>query len=231
MTFVLIHGAWHGAWCWRRVAPLLRAAGHEVFAPSLTGLGERAHLARPDTGLETHIADVVMLLEMEDLEDVILVGHSYAGMVITGAAGRAPERIRRLVYLDAFLPEDGKAAIDYIPPERATRQREQAEKAGSIEPLSLAGFGVTAEEDARWVSRHLVRQPARTFLEPVRIANPAALARMERIYIDCDSATGTFTQFAAKVRADPSWRFFELPCGHDAMVIDPQAVARLLLQD
>ena len=231
MNFVLIHGAWHGGWCWRRVMPLLRAAGHEVFAPSLTGLGERTHLYRPEINLDTHIQDVVMLLEMEELEEVILVGHSYAGMVITGAAGLVHGRIRRLVYLDAFLPEDGKAACDYMNPERAARQRAQAEAIGTIEPLPLSMFGVNVEEDARWVSRHLVRQPGRTFLQPVRIVNPAVLARMERTYIDCHSATGTFTQFAKKVRTDPAWKCFELPCGHDAMVIDPQAVATLLLEN
>ncbi|MGH8724055.1 MAG: alpha/beta fold hydrolase, partial [Burkholderiales bacterium] len=111
-TFVLIHGAWHGGWCWRFVRPLLK--GHEVFAPSLTGLGERKHLVRADIGLDTHIEDVAALLEMEDLKDVVLVGHSYGGMVITGAAARAPARIQRLVYLDAFVPESGKCALEYV---------------------------------------------------------------------------------------------------------------------
>ena len=121
-TFVLVHGAWHGGWCWRFVRPLL--GGHDVYAPSLTGLGERKHLARADVDLDTHIADVVSLLEMEDLCDVVLVGHSYGGMVITGAADRAPERIGRLVYLDAFVPENGKCTLDYVVPERAAPIRE-----------------------------------------------------------------------------------------------------------
>ncbi len=228
MNFVLIHGAWHGAWCWRRVAPILRSAGQEVFVPSLTGLGDRAHLCRPEVDLETHIQDVVKLLEMEELEEVRLVGHSYAGMVITGVADRVPERIRRLVYLDAFLPEDGKTVIDYMTPERAAHQREQIRKVGKVEPMSLAMLGVTGS-DAQWVARHLVPQPGGTSIQPLRLKNPQALQKIERVYIDCHSASGTFTQFAAKVRADPSWRFFELPCGHDARVIDPQGVARLLL--
>ena len=124
MTFVLVHGAWHGGWCWRFVRDLLEKSGHRVHAPSLTGLGERKHLARPDIDLDTHIADIVSLLEMEDLSDVVLVGHSYGGMVITGVADRAPERIGRLVYLDAFVPEDGKCTLDYVVPERAARMRE-----------------------------------------------------------------------------------------------------------
>src|SRR5215211_1043953 len=116
-TFVLVAGAWHGGWCWRKVTPLLRAAGHEVFAPTLTGLGERSHLAHPDVGLTTHIQDIVNLLEYEDLNDVVLVGHSYSGMVITGVAEQVPGRLAHLVYLDAFVPENGQALVDLLPPE------------------------------------------------------------------------------------------------------------------
>jgi pimeloyl-ACP methyl ester carboxylesterase len=112
-TFVLVHGAWHGGWCWKKVTPLLRAAGHEVFAPTLTGLGERSHLLTRDVGLDTHITDIEQVLEYEDLRNVVLVGHSYAGMVITGVGDRAADRIGQLVYVDAFLPEHGKALTDY----------------------------------------------------------------------------------------------------------------------
>lgn len=230
MAFVLVHGAWHGGWCWRRVAPLLRSAGHEVFTPTLTGLGERAHLYRPDINLDTHIQDVVMLLEMEDLRDVVLVGHSYAGMVITGAADRAPARIRRLVYLDAFLPENGKAVVDYLSPERAAHQREQGEKTGKLSPMPLAALGVTKPEDVAWVSRHLVEHPYRTMAQPLALANEAATQPLKKAYVNCFSATGTFDQFVAKVRSDSSWQFFELKTGHDAMVIDPEATAKILLQ-
>src|SRR5713101_4428932 len=108
-TFVLVQGGWVGGWYWKRVTPLLSAAGHEVFAPTLTGLGERAHLAAPDIGLETHIQDVLGVLTYEDLSNVVLVGHSYGGMVITGVAERAPERLAHLVYFDAFVPTDGQA--------------------------------------------------------------------------------------------------------------------------
>src|SRR5579859_7931096 len=111
-TYVLVHGAWHGGWSWRAVAAGLRAAGQEAHAPSLTGLGDRRHLAAPDIDLETHVLDVVNLLEMEDLTDVVLVGHSYGGMVVTGAADRVPSRIRTLVYLDAFVPEAGRTLLD-----------------------------------------------------------------------------------------------------------------------
>src|SRR3954453_17747595 len=114
-TFVLVHGAWHGGWCWQRVTPLLRAAGHEVFTPTLTGMGERSHLIHPLISLSTHIQDITAVLEYEDLHNVILIGHSYAGMVITGVAAIAETRLAHLVYLDAFLPENGMSLIDYAP--------------------------------------------------------------------------------------------------------------------
>ena len=119
-TFVLVHPAWFGGWCWARLAPLLVANGHDVRTPTLTGLGERAHLARPEIGLETHVQDVVNVFEYEDLRDVILVGNSSAGVVITGVADRVPERIANVVYLDAFIPEDGQSMLDMIPPDRRT---------------------------------------------------------------------------------------------------------------
>ena len=117
-TFVLVHPAWFGGWCWRKVSPVLRARGHEVFAPTLTGLGERAHLASQKVGLEMHVEDVANVLEYEDLRQVILVGNSSGGMVITGVADRMPERIAHLVYLDAFVPEDGQSMLDIVPAER-----------------------------------------------------------------------------------------------------------------
>ena len=115
-AFVLVHGAWHGGWCWTRVTPLLEAAGHRAFAVTLTGLGDRAHLSAPSVDLETHITDVVSMLDMDDLNDVVLVGHSYGGMVVSGAAERAWKRIRRLVYLDALVPKHGQSAFDLIQP-------------------------------------------------------------------------------------------------------------------
>ncbi len=231
MTFVLIHGAWHGGWCWRFVRPLLQHAGHEVFAPSLSGLGERKHLAHAAIDLDTHIEDVVALLEMEDLKDVVLVGHSYGGMVITGAADRAPERIVRLVYLDAFVPEDGKCVLDYAVPERAARMREEGERAGSVAPPPLALWGVTEPQHIDFIKPREVRQPYRTMAQPIRISNPAALERIPKTFIYCSApATGSFDQFAAKVRDDPAWRFHELKTGHDAMILVPGELAEALLK-
>jgi pimeloyl-ACP methyl ester carboxylesterase len=226
-TFVLIHGAWHGGWCWRFVRPLLK--GHEVFAPSLTGLGERKHLAGPSIDLDVHIADVVSILEMEDLRDVILVGHSYGGMVVTGAADRVPQRIRRLVYLDAFVPENGKCALDYVVPERAARMREEGERVGSITPPPLSLWGLTRQEHLDFVKPREVRHPYRTMSQPMRISNAAALREIPKTFIYCASpATGSFDQFAAKYRNDPKWQFHELNTGHDAMILMPERVAEIL---
>ena len=226
-TFVLVHGAWHGGWCWRYVRPFLK--GHEVFAPSLTGLGERKHLARLDIDLDTHIGDIVSILEMEDLRDVVLVGHSYGGMVITGAADRAPERIRRLVYLDAFVPENGKCTLDYVVPERAARMREEGDKAGSVTPPSLSLWGLTKQEHIDFVKPREARHPYRTMAQKIVLKNEDALKRLPKTFVYCSSpATGTFDQFAAKYRKDPAWKFFELETGHDAMILMPERVAEIL---
>ena len=164
-TFVLVHGAWHGGWCWVKVARLLRDAGHEVYTPTLTGLGERAHLARPETDLELHIQDVVAMLEAEELRNVILVGHSYAGMVISGAAARAAGRVARLVYLYAAVPEAGRSLFDYLGPERAEEARAAATTDGEgwrLPPFPPERFGVTSARDTEWLKRHLVPHPLRT---------------------------------------------------------------------
>jgi pimeloyl-ACP methyl ester carboxylesterase len=157
-TFVLVHGAWHGGWCWQRVAPLLRAAGHDVHAPSLTGLGDRAHLANRAIDLETHIADICALLEMENLGDVVLVGHSYAGMVIAGVADRAAARLKRLVYVDAFVPEQGKCLLDYWPAETRADVETRAAATGFVPPTPLPAYGVQ-------FSRRLSHDPAWTYRE------------------------------------------------------------------
>ena len=226
-VFVLIHGAWHGGWCWRFVRPFLK--GHEVFAPSLTGLGERKHLARPDIDLDTHIADVVSILEMEDLRDVVLVGHSYGGMVITGAADRAAERIKRLVYLDAFVPDNGKCTLDYVVPERAARMREEGERVGSVTPPPVSLWGLSKPEHIDFVKPREVRHPFRTMSQPIKISDPNALRRLPKTFVYCSSpATGSFDQFAAKYRNDSAWKFFELETGHDAMILMPQRVAEIL---
>jgi pimeloyl-ACP methyl ester carboxylesterase len=230
-AFVLVHGAWSGGWKWRHVAPLLRRSGHEVFTPTLTGLGERAHLASADIDLDLQVQDVVALLEMEDLGGVVLVGHSYGGMVVTGAAERVPGRIRRLVYLDAFVPENGRCALDYVVPERAARFREEGGRTGFVSPPAASLWGVTRHEDVAFARQREAPHPYRCFTQAARRANSSAAA-LPKTFIYCSSpATGTFDQFAAKYRKDRSWRFHELKTGHDSMILVPRDLAEILLRE
>jgi pimeloyl-ACP methyl ester carboxylesterase len=231
MTFVLIHGAWHGGWCWRRVSTLLRRAGHEVHAPSLTGLGERKHLAGGRIDLDTHIQDVVGLIEMEDLHDVVLVGHSYGGMVVTGAADRLPARIARLVYLDAFVPEDGKCLLDYVVAERAAGMRHEGERTGFVTPPLMSLWGLTEQKHLDFFGPREVRHPYATMCQPIKLLNLMELRTIPKTFVFCSSpATGSFDQFAARFRDDPKWRFHELKTGHAAMILMPAEVTQILLQ-
>lgn len=226
--FVLVHGAWHGGWCWRRVAPLLRAAGHDVHAPTLTGLGERAHLGGRPIDLETHIADVCGLLEMEDIRDAVLVGHSYAGMVIAGAADRAAARIGRLVYLDAFVPADGQCVLDFWPAEARADIARRAAADGLIPPTPLPAYGVTRPEDLAWAEPRIRPHPYATWTQALRLAHGET--KLPRAYIRCTNpARPVFEQFSRRVRADPAWTYREIDSGHDCMIADPHGTAELLL--
>ena len=234
-TFVLIHGAWHGGWAFRHVAPMLRKAGHEVFAPSLTGLGDRAHLATREIDLEVHVQDVVSLIEMEDLSGVILLGHSYGGMVITGAADRVHQRIRRLIYFDAFVPENGKSLFDYLQaavPERAKNFRAGAEATGFVPQPPASLWGHTDPKMIEWLKPREKPHPIASQTQALRLQNEAALARIPKTFVHCTSpATGAFDQFAAKYRDAPGWRFFQLATGHDAMLLKPRETADILIEN
>ena len=201
-----------------------------MHAPTLTGLGERGHLATAGLDLDTQVQDVVALVEMEDLSGIVLVGHSYGGMVVTGAAERIPGRVRRLVYLDAFVPADGKCALDYVVPERAARFREEGERTGFVSPPPPSLWGVTRDDDVAFARQRELRHPYRCFTQPLRVVNSSAAA-LPKTFIYCSSpATGTFDQFAEKYRRDPAWRFHELKTGHDSMILVPDGIAALLLQ-
>ena len=228
-TYVLVHGAWHGGWCWAKVARLLRDAGHEVYTPTLTGLGERAHLARPEIDLDTHIQDVVAMLEAEELRQVTLVGHSYGGMVISGVAARTSGRISQLVYLDAFVPESGKSLLDYLG-ERAAAMRDAAATHGEgwkLPSFPPERFGVTSQRDTEWLTKHLGPQPFKTFEQPLAAAGGD---KLKRTYVYCSKpATGTFDQFAERLRDDRKWTFHDVKTGHDAMVTAPGEIAKILM--
>ena len=233
-TFVLVHGAWHGGWCWKKVAPLLRAAGHDVVAPTLTGLADRSHLLNRETGLDTHIEDIVGLLSYEDLTGALLVGHSYGGLVITGVAGRAPERIAHLVYLDAAVPEPGQSLFDVVFPDRRVAFNEQAKRKGEgwkiPPPAGPTLFGVSDELDLAWIRPKLTPQPLKSFQQPVPPAQQLD-PRIARTYISCTvDQSQSLAAVAARIRAEWGWRYRELPTGHDAMVTMPEELAGLLLE-
>jgi pimeloyl-ACP methyl ester carboxylesterase len=229
-TFVLVHGAWHGGWCWRRVADRLRRDGHAVFTPTLTGLGERAHLLAPGIDLATHAADVVNLLKWERLNEVVLCGHSYGGFVISGVAEVMPAQIRSVVFLDAFLPENddtiqkltGSAVQDAI---RAAMQRGQL----GVRPRPAEAFGVN-EADRQWVDDLCVPQPIGTFTSPIALSG--ARERIARkTYIRAKGYHNpSFDRAFATVQSDSSWHCHQLPCGHDVMIDMPDRLTQLLLQ-
>lgn len=232
-TFVLVHGAWHGGWCWRRVADRLQAAGHRVFCPTLTGLGERAHLLTREVGLDTHIADVIALLEAEELTDVVLVGHSYAGTVITGVADAAKTRLRKLVYVDAAIVEDGECWSSHAIPEVAAQRRRLARETSdglSMPVPDAAVFGIPDAADRAWVQRRLTPHPFKPFDQVMRWRNPIGNG-LPRLYIDCvDPVYANLSAVKAKFRGQPGWPFVELKAGHDAMVSAPEALTRILLE-
>ena len=184
-TFVLVHGGWHGGWCWQKVVPFLEAAGHEVYAPTLTGLAERASELSPDVGLDTHIQDIVGLLEEKNLQGVILVGHSYGGMVITGVVDRVPERIAHLVYLDTFVPRDGESIADVVPLLKYVL-RKQAQAHGDGWRVDSHGtYGVTTEPDRSWVLSNVTAQPLKSLEQPLHLKNPAIVSAKPRTHINC----------------------------------------------
>lgn len=228
-TYVLVHGGWHGGWCWRRVGGALIATGSNVYTPTLTGLGERAHLLSPEIGLETHIRDVLGMLEFEELKSVVLVGHSYSGIVVTAVADRAPDKIAHLVYLDAVVPRDGEGLYDRAPAQVKEHFEEQARTKGDgwrvpVSAASAGFLGLREAEDIRWVVPRLTAHPIRTFREPVRLG--ASFPQMPRTYINCigDKDFGQPRTAQAEGIDD----YHELRTGHDAMVTAPQDVARLL---
>jgi pimeloyl-ACP methyl ester carboxylesterase len=233
-TYVLVHGGAHGGWCYQRVARLLRSAGHEVYTPTMTGLGERSHLLSPGIDLALHITDVAAVLHYEDLRDVILVGHSYGGMVITGVADRAAERVGRIVYLDAATPVNGQSLVDVAGPIiEATRPAGQVVDGVELVllPSPEAGllYGVTDPEDLAWMADRLTGHPWRCFEQPLRLTNEAALWAIPQYHIVCSSTVATRDpELMEKARAAD--RLWEIDTGHDLMITEPEAVADALLQ-
>ena len=225
---VLVHGAWHGSWCWRRVLPLLWLAGHRVIPVTLSGLGERAHQLSQEITLDTHVEDVVTAMRAEECSRAVLVGHSYGGLVITGAADRLAEEVGRLVYVDAIVPLPGDAWSTRNPPGVQAARREAIARHGSLPPPSPAVFGLTGA-DADWVERRQTPQPAGVYDVPL-VFDARRWAALPRTFVDCvQPALATIEPSRSLVRSQPGWEVVELDTGHDPMVSAPADLAAVLL--
>jgi pimeloyl-ACP methyl ester carboxylesterase len=229
-TYVLVHGAWRGSWIWKRVRRLLQAQGHEVFTPTHTGVADRSHLSSPSVNLDTHITDVANLLRWEELSDVILCGHSYGGCVISGVADRVPERIGALVYLDAFVLENGQCLNDMIPPEVRSERIAQAKEVGEgwkLPPIPAEEFNVNPK-DRDWVNRQSTMQSLACFEQPLSLTG--AIDQIKNVtYIWARGwSPSPFPQFYEKAQAK-RWKTTAIDCGHDVMLDRPEQLVRELL--
>lgn len=227
-TFVLVHGAWQGGWTWSRVVPHLRARGHEVLTPTLTGVGDRAHLLSPQIGLDTHVADVVATLVNERLRDAVLVGHSYGGVVVAGVASARPDLVARLVYLDAFVPHHGATATQLQPPTIAHHYRESVEERGFgwlIPTRSLEALGITDPVDVEWLSALMVPHPYKTFNDPVVVTDESL--GIPSAFVECTEWLRVFEPMRG-VAESRGWPVRELATGHQAMQTAPEPLAVVL---
>jgi pimeloyl-ACP methyl ester carboxylesterase len=229
-TFVLVHGAFHGGWCYSRVARILRAAGHDVFTPTLTGLGERTHLAHMSVNLSLHVEDVAAVLRNEELTDVILCGYSYAGMVITGVAAAEGERIRTLVYLDAIVPQDGQSLFDVVGLETMQRTVAAAARDGLVPSPGTAFFNVNSA-DSEWVERRCVPQAVATFVEAVRLTGRERAVRNRTYMFASNYGYALNREIFDRLGQDPAWRTVTIDAGHDMMIDAPEELAQALLQE
>lgn len=220
-VFVLVHGAWAGGWCWKHVTPLLRAAGHDVYPVTLTGLGERAHLASPSINLDTHIRDVTATIEYEELDQVVLVGHSYGGTVITGVLGSVPQRIKRAIYIDASVPAAGECVLDEMSP----AIRDFVNNSPDVHISSPPPIG----DSMAWWRSKVAPHPLDTWRTPLRTPDPAS-TNIPRTFIAC-TRSDNHRDLAESLRTRAGWRVLEIDSDHFPMVRAPEKLAELMLSD
>jgi pimeloyl-ACP methyl ester carboxylesterase len=227
--YVLVHGACGGGWIWRDVASLLRARDHEVFTPTLTGLGERVHLTHPEINLSAHIQDVVNVFEFEDITGAVLVGHSYAGMVITGVADRIPQLVSHIVYLDAHVPQDGQSHSDLTGIQRTGEE-------WLVKPPTRPEGSPAPTEVEQWMMSKLVSQPRRTLEEKLSLSVPTEKQPFNRTFIKAERSPRTdgpsvaLWRAADRVRIDPAWNYLGIDTGHMVQIEKPEQVAAMLLE-
>ena len=226
-TFLVCHGAWSAGWAWKKMHPLMQAAGHRLVTPSYTGLGERAHLAHPSIDLETHIADILNVITYEDLRDIVLLGHSYGGMVATGVADRARDRIAQLIYLDAFVPRAGQSLLDLNEPARQ-RMRDAAASNDNWRVPPMPTPPDTSADDVAWLSERRVDMPIKCFEMKLKLHNGEPNMPRSYIYATRITPADTFAPFAARAKSEPGWRCYEIDASHSPGVTAPEALMALL---
>jgi pimeloyl-ACP methyl ester carboxylesterase len=227
-TFLLCHGAWGGGWGWRKMHPLMQAAGHRLLTPTYTGLGERAHLANPDIDLETHIQDILNVIKYEDPRDFVLLGHSYGGMVATGVADRARELISQVIYLDAFVPRDGQCLLDFLPPSEQQRMRDGVASGDGWRIPPNPSPPDTPQADLDWQAPRRVAMPVKCFETKLKLMHGETILPRSFVYCTRIAPANVFGQFANRTRADPAWRYFEIDASHSPNVTAPEALMALL---
>ncbi|MDP1582374.1 MAG: alpha/beta hydrolase [Bradyrhizobium sp.] len=223
-TFLVCHGAWSAGWAWKKMHPLMAAAGHRLVTPTYTGLGERAHLANPSIDLETHIEDVLNVIKYEDLRDIVLVGHSYGGMVATGVADRARDRVVKLIYVDAFVPEDGQSLFDLN--KVAVQKRADSGDGWRVPPNPTPPD--TSPADQEWLSTRRVHMPIKCFETALKLQGGALTLPRSYIYATRITPQDTFGPFARQAKGDPAWGYHEIDASHSPNVTAPEALMTLL---
>jgi pimeloyl-ACP methyl ester carboxylesterase len=226
-TFLVCHGAWSAGWAWKKMHPLMNRAGHRLVTPTYTGLGERAHLAHPAIDLETHITDMLQVIKYEDLRDIVLIGHSYGGMVATGVADRARDKVKQLIYIDAFVPADGQSLLDFLADSEQRRMREGARSGDGWRVPPNPTPPDTSSEDAAWLNERRVHTPINCFEAKLNLSAPLTLPR-SYIYATRAAPSDTFGQFAKMAKNDLAWRYHEIDASHSPNVTAPEALMALL---
>ena len=226
-TFLVCHGAWSAGWAWKKMHPLMAASGHRLVTPTYTGLGERAHLADPSIDLETHIEDILNVIQYEGLRDIVLIGHSYGGMVATGVADRAQDRIAQLIYIDAFVPRDGQSLLDLNIPARQ-RMRAMATSGDGWRVPPNPTPPDTAPADLQWLTERRVDMPIKCFEMKLRLQGGALTLPRSYVYATRIAPADTFGRFARMAKADPAWRYHEIDASHSPHVTAPEVLMALL---
>ncbi|MFT4204520.1 MAG: alpha/beta fold hydrolase [Chitinophagaceae bacterium] len=229
-VFVLVHGAWHGGWCWQDISQNLRAKGYRVYTPTLSGLGEHKNTTTDNVNLQTHITDIINLIEMEDLRNVILVGHSYAGTVITGVADSIPERLSKLVYLDAMIVHNGESALSVQTEETQNYMNRIIEQKQNVPPVSAENFGVSDTVKAKWVNDRLTPQPFNTFTQKLILKHKFG-NNIPLVYIACvNPQLPVLEKLSKEAQNNSLWTYYTLNTGHDAMITMPKELSKLFIK-